>query len=291
MKIFDRSLLNFLCLLVVVSIGFFALKNNYPVLLFASWVVFVPFGHAHVMAFHESVHGTLGPNKTANEIKGWCLAVMLATPMSAYRVTHSTHHSSLGREDDQEMWPYNRTDLTKNVRRSVLLLELIFGFPCAVVLNWRGALKAEVSVNIKRRVLLEMLLVAGIWCCLILVLTYHGLGTAFLLCYLVPANLTGFFQSLRKFAEHLGMFGENPAEMTRTVLPRSAFESALCWINFYECMHAPHHMDATVCFRNLPTTTIGLHSSGKIKIQRSYWRALKEALPYFLDPKLGPSWK
>ncbi len=58
------------------------------------------------------------------------------------------------------------------------------------------------------------------WCVILAIVQINGWWEWFIVMHLAPAWLAGSMQTVRKFTEHLGMFGDTIVSMTRTVVYR-----------------------------------------------------------------------
>jgi hypothetical protein len=56
------------------------------------------------------------------------------------------------------------------------------------------------------------------WCVILAIVQINGWWEWFIVMHLAPAWLAGSMQTVRKFTEHLGMFGDTIVSMTRTVV-------------------------------------------------------------------------
>src|SRR5262245_48842702 len=62
--------------------------------------------HGHLIAFHEAAHGSLAPDPRLNDIMGVFIGMFSFMSLSLYRAAHHSHHSYLGTERDDELWPF-----------------------------------------------------------------------------------------------------------------------------------------------------------------------------------------
>lgn len=62
------------------------------------------------------------------------------------------------------------------------------------------------------------------WCVILAIVQINGWWEWFIVMHLAPVWLAGSMQTVRKFTEHLGMFGDTIVSMTRTVVYRGPMQ-------------------------------------------------------------------
>jgi len=83
--------------------------------------------HGHLLAFHEAAHGSLCPNHRLNDALGVFIGMFSFMGFSLYRAAHHSHHSYLGTERDEELWPFVKTDKPRWFRFLAAMAELFLG--------------------------------------------------------------------------------------------------------------------------------------------------------------------
>jgi hypothetical protein len=110
--------------------------------------------------------------------------------------------------------------------------------------------------------------------------------------YLAPAWLAGSMQSLRKYVEHMGLFGSTPLGATRTVVPTGPVGRLVAFLFFNEPYHGIHHQYGQMPQGALPEMAPSLTPppEGEPPPFPNYHRALWDMLPTLADPKIGEQW-
>jgi fatty acid desaturase len=248
------------------------------------------FGHAILLAFHESSHGNLG---RLNDLRGALVGYAILVPLRVYRFIHGAHHAYLASTRDLEMWPFTDPRVSRPARVAAAWAELLLGFFYTPAVFVRGVLVApKLPRGLGRRIAIDYLITAAIWGTVLgLVHAYQG-WVAFLACYFVPTFLAGSLQTLRKFTEHLGLLGNEPETAARTIVDPSLLGRALTMTMLNVTHHGAHHRHGALAYYDLPAAT--LDDQRKVRptprIYHSYWEAFREMLPALADPKIGGQW-
>jgi fatty acid desaturase len=258
------------------------------------WLLGAHFGHTMLLAFHEAAHFNLCRRRWDNELRGRVMGFISLVPLSAYRYVHKFHHSDLCSSKDAEFWPYNQTHIPRWIRILSAVAELTLGYLVTSLQFLRGVLVTPPEdPRVRRQILRGYLVIVGLWG--MVLATVHGTGvwTEFLVGYLIPALLASNLQSWRKFIEHMGLLGDSPEALTRTVVHRSSPGMLIERMMLNESHHGTHHCFAGVPHPDLPSKTrTGLPASpGATSIFTSYGTALFAMLPSLADPRVGRQWR
>lgn len=259
------------------------------------WIVAAHFNHSKLMAYHEAAHQTLSKNRLCNELRGIITGLFCGVPLAAYRVVHHTHHAHLGSNRDGELWPFTDPAAPRWLRLLVLAAGLVAGPAVTPLLFLRGALVPRVNARVRRRMVAEYVLLVAAWSAALTAVAVFGWWEAFLVGFMVPAFLTGLFQTLRTLVEHLGLFGDSPLTLSRTIVAEGALSRFISTSMMHVDQHGPHHAFGRVPHHRLPDATRelcgGSQSEAVVSVFRSYLQAGWDMLPHLLDPKFGPQWK
>jgi len=262
-----------------------------------AWCALAWIDHAALARLHEAAHGTLSRRRWLNELHGVLIGTIALTPLSVYRFVHARHHACLGREGDPEFWPYNDPRVRRAWRVAYAWAELAFGWILTPALYsvrtaaaWRMIARAQ-----RRRLVVEWLALAAFWGALLAIVHANGWWEWFIVIHLVPAWLAGSMQTVRKFTEHLGMFGDTIVSMTRMVIYRGPLGRAASASQRHVDHHATHHRHARIPHYALPEATEILYAEGSEtarggRVFPNHLRAIVDMAPWMLDPKVGPQW-
>ena len=257
------------------------------------WAAIVWMNHASLTRLHESAHRLLYRSPVANEAAGIVIGSFALTTLSVYRYVHTQHHAHLGREKDPEFWPYNLPGSPRWLRMTYAALELGFGW---IVTPWLYSIRtarAWPSLNrvTRRRLILEWIFLAVFWAAILGVVAWTNTWTWFVVGHFVPAWITGSVQTLRKFTEHLGRFGNTIPEMTRTVVYTRPLGRAASSSQLHVEHHGTHHRWPKVPYHRLPEATPIVYDDPQPgMIYSSHLAAILDMVPHLADPKLGPQW-
>lgn len=259
-----------------------------------AWVAIAWMDHAALTRLHEAAHGMLSRSRVLNEFQGLLIGTASLTPLSVYRYVHARHHAHLGRERDPEFWPYNLPWAPRWVRVFYAWSELTVGWLLTPVLysirtaaSWKSVPRLQ-----RRRLVVEWVLLIGAWGGLLVLIDAKGWWEAFVVAHLIPAWLAGTMQTIRKFTEHLGMFGDGIIAMTRTVVYRGPIGRAASASQLHVEHHATHHRYARIPYYVLPEATDVVYADAAGgRLFTTHARAFLDMAPHLLNPRLGPQWR
>lgn len=260
----------------------------------ACWVIQAHIGHMNLIAFHESSHYLLHPNRLLNEANGILIGSFILTPLSIFRYVHHTHHAYLGTPRDTELWPYVLPGTPRPWRILAALGELLVGFFYTPIVFLHGYLVADrMPSAISRRIAWEYAICIAWWTVLLTTIRHLGVWEYFLVGYLVPTIIAGNLQSLRKFTEHMGMLGDDVPTMTRTVVDRRIVGDALSRSMMRIDYHGVHHRYARIPQYNLPRATEHVYLPEEIQrtVFPSYLSAMLDMFGTLRDPRVGAQWR
>ncbi len=256
--------------------------------------------HGHLLAFHEAAHGSLCPNPRVNDALGVFIGMFSFMGLSLYRAAHHSHHSYLGTERDEELWPFVKTNKPRWFRFLAAMAELFLGLVYTPLLFLRALVRPGSVIrnrNRRRRIWIELGLMAGVWGVILGLVAYAGWWSYLLVMYVIPATLAGFMQSLRKYIEHMGLNGSTVLSSTRSVVDPGLLGRFLSFTLFNEPYHGVHHKYARLPYEVLPQFTDDLKPNGppsQAARERepfpTYRHALMDMLPTLWDPKVGAQW-
>ena len=263
------------------------------------WPVLAWMGHAALSRLHESAHRMLFRSRTANEMTGIMIGTLALIPLSVYRYVHYQHHAYLGREKDPEFWPYNLPTSPRWQRLTYAWLELTFGWIFTPVLYSLRTARAwpRIGGAWRRRLVIEWSILIGFWAAVLFVVNSTNVNSTnmwrwFLVGHLAPAWIAGTMQTIRKFTEHLGRFGDSILEMTRTVYYQRRLGRAASRTQLHVDHHGTHHRWPRIPYHKLPRATPIVHRGhGTAQTFPSHFAAVRDMLPHLLNPRLGPQWK
>lgn len=258
------------------------------------WGLIAWMDHAALTRLHEAAHGMLDRRRWLNELQGLVIGTASLTPLSVYRYVHARHHAHLGRERDPEFWPYNLPWTPRAVRLLYAWSELAFGWLLTPVLySLRTAASWRIVPRRQRpRILAEWALLLAAWAGLLALLEAKGWWGGFLLAHLIPAWLAGTMQTIRKFTEHLGMFGHGILAMTRTVAYRGPIGRAASASQLHVEHHAAHHRYARIPYDVLPEATEIVYADAPAgRLFPTHLHAFLDMAPHLLNPRVGPQWR
>ncbi|HEX4148676.1 MAG TPA: fatty acid desaturase, partial [Pirellulales bacterium] len=257
------------------------------------WVAAGCLGHAKLIAFHESAHGTLSRRRWLNELQGIGVGTIILVPLSAYRWVHAQHHAQLGTQHDLELWPFVDPRAPRWLRLAATAAELLLGFFYTPLVFLRGVLRATgLPIAQQARIVAEYSFCAAVWGGLLWVIARQQAWTLLAVGYLVPASLAAAAQTLRKFTEHMGLLDEGVLSTTRTVVDQRPLGQALSRSLLHIDHHGTHHRYAKIPYYNLPAATPLVYASAAERsvIFSSYLQALLDMLPTLANPRIGRQW-
>src|SRR5436190_254109 len=251
--------------------------------------------HGHLIAFHEAAHGSLCPNPRLNDALGVFIGMFSFMSLSLYRAAHHSHHSYLGTERDEELWPFVVPGKPRWFRCLAAVSELILGLVYTPLLFLRALIRpGSVIRNRYRRwrIWMEIGFIALVCSAVVLIVAFTNAWNYLLVTYLIPASLAGCMQSLRKYIEHMGMTGSTVLSSTRSIVDPGLLGRLLAFTLFHEPFHGVHHKYARLPHAALPEFTDDLEPAGPSELPPflTYRQALLDMLPSLLDPKVGSQW-
>src|SRR5713101_5567745 len=129
----------------------------------------------------------------------WWLAVPLVfigmfsfMSLSLYRAAHHSHHSYLGTERDEELWPFVLPSKPRWFRCLAAVSELFLGLVYTPVLFFRAFIRPGSIIqnrNRRRRIWIELGLMAAAWGFILALVAYEGWYSYLLMMYAIPATL------------------------------------------------------------------------------------------------------
>lgn len=260
----------------------------------AVWVLAAHHSHTQLLRFHEAAHGLLSPNRFLNELRGHIIGIFCLVPLSVYRVAHHAHHAYLATERDGELWPFTDPRTSRPFRLVMMVAELSLGFFVKPFLFLRFVLTERLTAQQRRRILWEYAVCITFWTSVLVIVVRNGWWEVFIVAYLVPAVLAGCLQSLRLYIEHMGMLGNSPLSLSRTVVAKDRFSRLLSWTMLYADSHGTHHQFGQIPYDRIPEATAHVYAADGYEPRRpvfdNYWQALRDMLPALADPKVGPQW-
>jgi fatty acid desaturase len=251
--------------------------------------------HGHLIAFHEAAHGSLCPHPRLNDALGVFIGMFSFMGFSLYRAAHHSHHSYLGTERDEELWPFVMTNKPRWFRCLAAASELLLGLVYTPLLFTRALVRPGSVIKNRirrRRIWMELGLIAGVWMVILAAVAYAHAWYYLLIMYVIPASLAGSMQSLRKYIEHMGLNGSTVLSSTRSVVNPGLLGRFLAFTLFQEPYHGVHHKYARLPYTVLPEFTDDLEPAGPPERAPfpTYSHALRDMLPSLLDPKVGSQW-
>jgi fatty acid desaturase len=252
--------------------------------------------HGMLIAFHEASHGLLRKNRRLNEIDGVIIGVMSLTSFSLYRAAHQLHHAYLASERDEELWPFVIPGTPRWTRILAAVLELGLGFFYTPFLFIRTFLRAGSPIRnkkLRRRIWAEFALIAGVWVCILAVVTRWGVWNYFLCMYLAPAFLAANMQSWRKYIEHVGLTGSTVNSSTRSIVSEGLLGRFVAFSLLHEPYHGVHHRHAGLPHAELPqyVSILEPKSPDELPPFPSYRHALMHLFRSLADPRAGAQWR
>jgi fatty acid desaturase len=246
-----------------------------------------------ILASHEAVHHQLSNSKRVNDLLGMLFSIVTLTPFNLYRKVHNTHHGMIGSEKDLEFWPYVNRESKKWHRITAALMELVFAPIYYLVMFSRALPKGGRGASVQFKCYRDSLIVLLTFSAVTFVVANNGWWLEFLIAYLIPEVLAVNMQSWRRLTEHVGLYGDDPLSLTRSITPENPIEKFYCSVMLNENYHAPHHNNLKLGRRELPLATYQLYEQNP-DLQHlcfsSYFRAFPLMLRELKDPRIGSQW-
>ncbi|MCE9605729.1 MAG: fatty acid desaturase [Planctomycetia bacterium] len=257
------------------------------------WALCAHIGHSKLIAFHEASHGTLNPRWRINEAQGILLGTTILVPLSVYRFVHGQHHAYIGTENDLELWPFVNTNVSRSMRILAAIGELVFGFFYTPITFLHGVLVARrIPPAQLRRIIWEYALCFVTWGIVLTTINLNGWWEGFFVGYFVQALIAGNLQSIRKFTEHVGLFGSTILTTTRTVVDEHPVGDAISASMLRIDYHGTHHRYAKVPYYYLPEATPHVYDgqTPHEPLFPTYWHAVWDMFRSLGDPRVGAQW-
>jgi fatty acid desaturase len=257
------------------------------------WLVLGHLMHGHLIAFHEAAHRSLIPNQRLNDLVGWIIGLFSFMSPALYRATHYTHHGWLGSERDEELWPFVSPRIPRWKRRLAAILELTVGLVYTPLLFLRSYLRRDTLIRnaqIRRRIAGELIGIVVCWAVIITLAAVYDFGAVVVKAYLVPAWIAGNLQSLRKYVEHMGVFGTTNVTLTRSIMDRTLSGRIFAFTLYNEHWHAVHHEHSEIPQRQLPAASGVISDAAQAYVFPTYAAALLEVARHLQDPRVGAQW-
>ena len=104
--------------------------------------------------------------------------------------------------------------------------------------------------------------------------------------------VAGWFQSLNKYVEHMGMMGVGVVGSTRSVVPEDEIGKSLAeaWQNV--AYHGTHHLYAKIPYYKLPDASehVLAEHAPEGTLFTSYFSAFLAMAPTLVNPRIGTQW-
>jgi fatty acid desaturase len=285
-------------LLIAASIAAALAAHMHPAVYVLSVVIIGSRQRALMNLVHQASHRKLFRTRGLNDSLGKLFAAFpLLTSLSAYVCNHCRHHGFLwDSERDPKLLRYRQLGLVDPfgggrrafVRRHLLRPLLLWHAPSNVLasLSWRGEPRSETLQRV------------AFWAMLLPSLVLFGVGTEFLVFWLVPFGTS--FQVIRywaEMAEHAGLRSSDPFQATRNwrcgMLGRFLLAPHSDW---YHLTHhllpaIPHYRlaDAHRLLVQVPEYATGHHCDGFFWSRRSERPSVLEDIAA-ASTRQGRSW-
>jgi len=246
-----------------------------------------------ILTMHEGVHFLLSDNKTINELGGIITGTLTLAPMSLFRVVHSSHHGLIGTDRDLEFWPYVDTTSKRWQRVLAAVSELIFAPVYYFLMLTRALIKGKKTKRMQRKCNRDVTIMVVSLVAVLMVVDAYGWWQEFLIAYVLPEALAANLQSWRRLTEHVGLYGDTPLTLTRSIMPTNPLEIFYCRVMLNENYHAPHHSDAKLKWTELPPATEAMYQNEpehRDLFFTSYFKAIPKMLKELGDPRIGAQW-
>lgn len=252
--------------------------------------------HAHLIAFHEAAHGSLAPDRLANDAAGRLIGLFSLMSLSLYGAVHYFHHTYLASARDEELWPFAIPGSSVWLRRLIAAAELLLGLLYTPLLFLRSFLRKGSPVtqpSVRRAVWIDLGYTALVWAAVLLLVAWTNAWLFLVVMYFAPALLAGSFQSLRKYVEHMGLSGSTPLSSTRSIVSPGPLGRLLSFSLFNEPYHGVHHRYAHVPQHAMPGFAYLLEptSPDEPPPYASYRAAFRDMLRSLRDPRVGAQWR
>jgi fatty acid desaturase len=251
--------------------------------------------HAHLIAFHESAHRTLCPNRWVNDTIGLFIGTLSFMPFTLYGVTHHSHHAYLASARDEELWPFVLPGTPRWLRRLMAAFELTLGILYTPFLFLRAFLRAGSPIRnrrTRRRVWIEYAVIAAFWAGVLAASALFHAWRFLIVLFVVPGVLAGNLQSLRKYVEHMGLAGSTVLSSTRSVVARGLLGRLIAFTLFDVSYHGVHHFYAGMPHARMPEleSLLEPRRPHEVAPYPNYFAAFREMAGSLADPRVGAQW-
>ncbi|QDT65590.1 fatty acid desaturase family protein [Calycomorphotria hydatis] len=255
--------------------------------LFMGYVYF-----CYTSCFHETAHQTLTGKAWFDIAFGKFIGTMALVPYTCYRECHIRHHAYLNRPEDWELWPYSDPKTSRTFRTFFAWVEVLLGIVGPPVVYGRiyWHKDSPLKEDGKRAVRNEYLLMVAFWASVLGLVAVTNTWGIFLRVWAIPYIFAGFYQTMRRMTEHLGMASYDPMLGTRTVVGKNWFTRMCTFINFDIFVHGPHHRHPKVSHDKLKRqmeTYLEHNPDTDFPVFRTYTAAIFHMLPALLNPGVG----
>lgn len=252
--------------------------------------------HGNLIAFHEASHGILRKNRTLNTIDGTVIGIFSLMSFTLYRAAHQTHHSHLGTERDEELWPFVVTTTPRWARILAAFFELFVGLLFTPFLFLRTFLRRNSPIRskrVRRRIWMELGLMAAVWTVLLTTVALLDLWKYWFWMYFIPGFVAGNLQSWRKYIEHVGLTGGTVRSATRSIVANNWLGKFVSFTLLHEPYHGVHHLRVGIPHAELPVHADELNPETEDEHPPfpSYTHALIHLIGSLADPRVGPQWR
>lgn len=289
-----RLILNAICAVAMGGLAVFAWDNGLWPLMIVCWLVGGHFMHTFALSIHDAAHGTLHPNERINEWLGALYSTMILVPLTVYRRAHVHHHASLATIDDPELYPFVVPGTSRLFRLCCAIAEILFGYIYTPLLFARFVMiDKKMTPTERNRILAEYAVITSMVVAVLTAVAITENWKLYLVGLLAPAMIGGAYQTLRKYTEHLGLFGTSILESTRSILPRDRLNTAISSLVQHVDHHGTHHIRARIPYFELPPASEQVYQTDqdRLPVYHSYASAFWAMLRTLPDPKAGAQWK
>ena len=231
---------------------------------FAPWVwpiTFLLMGRTfaqYLSLMHEAAHRLLFANKRANDFTGrWLLGFPSWTNTDGYRRVHAAHHREEFGPDEPDLALYRDYPITPASFRRKLMRDATGRTGLKLMAQFFAGAKSPLPIV--RHTFWKIIAVQ-----VTLLAAAIASGQWWLYpCFWLAPYLTVWrvINRLRSVAEHGGM-GASPDRRNTTHAVRQHLCARFLLVPYRIGLHLPHHVDAGVPFRSLPTLDRALRDAG-----------------------------
>lgn len=255
------------------ALAILSIKHGYPfILTFALEIIAAAFLVRVFILFHDCVHGSLLPSKSANTVLGHLLGLLTFTPFDDWRFSHLRHHATFADLDARgfgDIWTLTKKEYSESSRFMQLFYRcyrnpiIMVGFGALYTFIFRFRLPTQTA---KRKeymsvLLTNVLIVAGfmVGCKLLGWKTFTLIqlpvvcmaGAAGVWLFFVQHQFVGVYWSRRK--------DWNPLQAAMEGSSFYKLPPILCWFSGNIGYHHIHHLGARIpnyrlqeCYKAIP---------------------------------------